>query len=337
MTPIFDPAEPSDEAIREDATAWLVRLQSGETNAHAAFEDWYAANMRHADIYDDVLANWEKMAVAADTPAGRAHRSGGSRAPWLTAFAVLAAAVVAAICLVPASTWHQFSALGVGRPTAIEFASGTAETRTLQLADGSQVTLDASSRLYVDFTLGERGIHLERGRARFTVAHGDARPFVVLAGKARVIAHGTIFDVGLLGDKVLVSLLEGIVEVRDATPVAGTTAPSSRFLEPGQKLTVATSPIAAVPQSVQPADVRWTKTGMLSFEDVPLEEVVAAVNRFNELPIDLADPALKELRFSGTFDAHDPTAFAEMSADMFGLALAPTDSGAIRLSSATEN
>lgn len=332
MTPDSAPSDLSDEAVREEAIAWLVRLQSGDGKDHPAFEAWYAADPRHADIYDDVLANWDKMAAAAHTPAARARRSGGARGPWIIAFSALAAAVAAALLLLPAGIWQQ-PRLSDAQGRERVHASAAGEIRTVRLPDGSQAILDASSRLSLDFSATERSLRLDRGRARFTVAHGDERPFVVLAGQAKVIAHGTIFDVGFVGEKVLVSLLEGVVEVHDTSTAVDPSATASRKLRPGQKLTVAGSSAAAIPEPVEPADVRWTPNAMLSFEDVPLEEVVAAVNRFNDLPVALADPALGKLRFSGTFDARDPAAFAQMTASMFDLVLT-REEGGIHLSSA---
>lgn len=333
MTPDSVPSDISDEAVREEAIAWLVRLQSGDSKDHPAFEAWYAQDPRHAEIYDDVLANWDKMAAAAHTPAARARRSGGTRGPWIIAFSALAAAVAAAVLLLPAGIWQQPGLSDAEGRERVQFASAAGETRTVRLPDGSQAILDVSSRLSLDFSSTERSMRLDRGRARFTVAHGDDRPFVVWAGQAKVIAHGTIFDVGFVGEKVLVSLLEGVVEVQGASGAAVSGARASRILEPGQKLIVAGSSPAATPEPVRPADVRWTPNAMLSFEDVPLEEVIAAVNRFNDLSVALADPALGKLRFSGTFDARDPDAFAQMTASMFDLVLTREDGG-IHLSSA---
>ena len=201
----------TDEAVRQEAIAWLARLRApdGDTD-HQAFEDWYAADPRHADTYDDVLKSWEAMAVAGETPAaqdrGKPARPLASR---FMAWTAAAAAVAAALLLVPGSPLNMSGPSGSLPHT--QLASHVGEIRSIDLPDGSEVTLDTDSRLVVLYTDDERRIRLDSGRARFRVAHGDPRAFLVQAGSTEVIAHGTVFDVDVAGAQVAVSLLEGSV------------------------------------------------------------------------------------------------------------------------------
>jgi len=56
----------TDEIVRAEAIAWLTRLRSPDgAEDHETFQDWYAADPRHADIYDDVLGTWDRTALAA--------------------------------------------------------------------------------------------------------------------------------------------------------------------------------------------------------------------------------------------------------------------------------
>src|SRR6185437_8522028 len=63
------------------------------------------------------------------------------------------------------------------------------------------------------YTADARSLTLDRGQARFDVAHDVARPFSVTADGHKVVATGTAFDVDLLGPKLLVTLLKGHVVV----------------------------------------------------------------------------------------------------------------------------
>jgi transmembrane sensor len=60
---------------------------------------------------------------------------------------------------------------------------------------------------------------------------------------------------------------------------------------------------------------------MLSFEDAPLDQVVAAANRYSAVQIVLADPTVVSLRFTGTFKATDTEQLANLLAAMFSLDL----------------
>jgi transmembrane sensor len=317
----------TDEEVRQEAIAWLARLRAPEGGAdHQAFEDWYAADPRHADTYDDVLKNWEAMAVAGQMPAaqerGKPARHLTSRFMALTA---VAAAVAAGLLLVPGSRVNLPGSSGSDAPTHL--ASHVGEIRSLRLSDGSEVTLDTDSQLTILYADNERRLRLDSGRARFRVAHGDPRAFLVEAESTEVVAHGTVFDVDVAGSKVAVSLLEGLVEVRPKSASVPSRPSASTILKPGQHLLVAQD---HVPQPLKAEEPRWT-SGMLSFEDAELGTVVASANRYSEVKILLADPAIGRLRFSGTFDPREPIAFAQSLASMFNLRLDRDADGMIHL------
>lgn len=324
-------ARRTDEDVRQDAIAWLARLRAADGNAdHRAFEDWYAADPRHADIYDDVLENWEAMAVAGETPAAQDRRKLAlPLSSRLMAWTAVAAAIAAALLIIPGSPRSLAGPSGSAAPT--QLASQVGEIRSIDLPDGSRVTLDTDSRIAILYTGDERRIRLDSGRARFRVAHGDPRAFLVEAGTTEVIAHGTVFDVDLAGRQVAVSLLEGSVEVRPQSAASATKAHASTVLKPGQHLVVAQG---SSPQPLKTEEQRWT-SGMLSFEDAELQEVVAAANRYNAVGILLADPATGRLRFSGTFDPREPDAFARSLASMYNLRLDRDADGMIRLRQST--
>lgn len=318
----------TDDVVREEAIAWLTRLQSSsDDDDHSAFEAWYAADTRHADIYDDVLDNWDRMALAAHTPAGEARRRLPTRRDARLASRP-ALAAVAALVLVILSGFglHQLGLLGSSRSNPAEIASRIGEIRTITLSDGSRVTLDTNSTLAIAYSPSERRLTLEHGRARFDVAHDAKRPFVVTAGSGMVIAHGTVFDVDLQGPRVTVSLLRGSVEVRNAAAGQVGEAKKGRLLAPGQRLALEQRMPPGAPVALRASETRWP-TGMLSFEDAPLIEVVTAVNRYSSTQIILADPAIRALRFTGTFAATDAPGFARMLAATFNLDLSRDDHG----------
>lgn len=323
----------TDEAVRAQAVAWLARLRAPDSaNHHEAFEAWYVADPRHADIYDDVLANWDKMALAARTRAAHAighqtSRTPASRRPAI-AFAAVAAVILIALTGI---SLLQREGRWPGSADSTEIASRLGQIRTVTLSDGSRVTLDTDSVLSVAYTADERRLLLGHGRVRFDVAHDSARPFVVQADGGTIIAHGTLFDVDLQENRLTVSLLRGSVEVRKAA--SGSLGPTGngQMLQPGERLAFEPRAPTGALAPLRGSDTRWP-SGMLSFENAPLVEVVAAANRYNSDRIILADPALGALRFTGTFAATAPDDLARMLAATFNLELARDSRGDITLS-----
>ncbi len=306
------------EAVREEAAAWLARLR-GPSSAedHAAFETWYGAHPDHAAAYEAVLESWDIAGLAGATPAGQSR---ARLAPTLAQRRRYAVAAIAATVVIALLAFGAYGAGFIARDPArpVEFASRSGEIRTIELADGSRVTLDTASLLRAAFSADERHITLLRGRGRFAVAHGDTRPFVVAAGTELVIAHGTLFDVAIDGDQVTVSLLQGSVEVRVAASDHRHASGLSRTLTPGQRVVLHAGEMPPPPTRVSETETRWANR-MLTFENAPLGEVIAEANRYGPSRIVLADPALARLRFTGTFKAAETEQLARMIAATFGL------------------
>lgn len=95
---------------------------------------------------------------------------------------------------------------------------------------------------------------------------------------------------------IKVTLLEGSVQVARAD------LGESQILKPGEQATFADAKrgIAVRPANTQ-AEVGWTR-GWLIFQNQPLAQVVAEINRYApERKLRLDDPSLGELPFSGNF------------------------------------
>jgi len=321
----------SDEAVRQEAVAWLAKLRSGPDAAEeAAFEEWYAADYpQHARIYDAVLDNWDKMGIAAQTPIARKQARLFGR-PNRRSRRIVLAAAAAVLALIAGAESYRLGLIGAPSPP-VEIASRVGEIHAMTLPDGSRVTLDTSSAIRASYSSSERRVTLLKGRARFDVAHDPARPFMVQAGAGLVIAHGTLFDVAIRKGALTVSLLRGAVEVRT---IAGKAGAPGRMLKPGERLSIEADDQPAMLSPVTPDEMRWP-TGMRSFDNEPLDRVVAEINRYSSSQIILADPASLGARYTGTLSTKDPVGVAHMIAASYDLALSQDGRGNIVLGSHT--
>src|SRR3546814_7048246 len=99
------------------------------------------------------------------------------------------------------------------RPTA--YATEIGERQLAVLEDGSQVSLDAATKVNVRMKEAGRQVELLAGRAKFDVAKDPQRPFTVAAGDKLGVAGGTSFSVGLIEGQFGVILYEGRGEGRE--------------------------------------------------------------------------------------------------------------------------
>ena len=311
----------TDRELLEEAAAWRLRIFGEDEPLPAdaeAFERWLSENPRHQEAFDRTNDAWDLLQPhAAEPEVIRARRDAleyarrASRGRWSdgltrrTGFRMAASFAGAAV--LGAVTWPLVDGVEVYR-------TPLGERREVTLADGSRLALDSDSRVRVHYTDAARNLTLEKGQARFDVAHNPARPFSVTAADRRVVATGTAFNVELLGKRVAVTLIEGsvvVVRVRNTQPLAP--APKSAAavsLKAGEQL-VATGGDRA--EQVAPAKlddtVAW-QHGKVVLDNMSLIDAVARVNRYAERKVVVADPAAAAMTVSGVFQAGDPETFA---------------------------
>lgn len=324
----------SRRADARGAAEWFAVMRGpGADGERAAFEAWRAIPA-NADAYARLEDTWNESLFLANGPAGRGRDLSQARRKGPPA-AVLAAGVALLTLLSAGLVAGQMGWLGsrsVQRPPAVRIAAGEISAgdavRAVRLSDGSRVTLDRGAAVVDRSAPDERRFVLLRGRARFDVAHDAARPFLVDAGEGRVVAHGTVFDVGIEDGAVRVILLKGSVEVLGRTAAANRRA--SRFLAPGEQLVVARGEVGATSRASATL-LSWPDP-MIGFDDIPLAEAVAAFNRTGgPTAVRLADGAPGSLRVSGAFRRDDPRGFAEALAASFAMQVDTAADGSLVL------
>ncbi len=295
--------------MRDEAAQWVARLRSGtaEPATLASFEAWLTADPRHRVAFDQAARAYRiRSGELLDEPAGRYH--------WRAA----ALMTVAALLMLAALLWRD-------RVDERHFVTGKGDARTVQLADGSDLTIDADTELDVRITPLSRSVTLQRGQALVHVAHETFRPFDVEAEQITARATGTEYAVALRPGDVTVSVVEGRVEVRDET------GPYTAGLGPSQMLTVVrTTRLRAVKQDADGRSVAWVR-GKLDVDGQRLRDVVDEVNRYIERPILIADSELDEFPVTGVFDPRRPDNFLEALAQIHPITIERTLDGGRRI------
>ena len=183
------------------------------------------------------------------------------------------------------------------------YSTTVGEYRRIPLQDGSVLALNTDSVARVEISGNHRVVNLERGEAQFTVAHDKARPFDVRAGGVVVRAVGTQFVVRKHDEfSIDVLVTEGKISLNP---------PSSSTLGVGSYTTVRNGRVATalLPQSDINDRLEWTTTQRLSFKGATVSEVVAELNRYNDVKIVIQAPGLAEQHIGGSFQARDPDGF----------------------------
>lgn len=301
-----DPQQP--DPPQAQALQWLVAAQSGSFSPaqQQALQHWLAQSPAHQDAFLQARQLWQDIGLT-DTlifsaqlqtaparrtcwqwlQAGWQHLIEPMR-PWHLALTACFGLLLTALLWVGQQA--QFE------PDSQLYQSSYQGNHQITLPDGSVLSLSGRTAVLVRFSPEQRDLQLQYGAAHFQVAKDSARPFVVTADQLQVRAVGTAFTVRREGD-VKVAVDEGVVAVSHHELSA---APSQR-LQQGQQIQYSSRTGYS---NIRPYDatnaLSW-RSGRLRYQQTPLAEVLAEVNRYRQTPIKLADASLAALPITATF------------------------------------
>src|SRR5689334_20893150 len=188
--------------ISEEAAEWFIEFRTGDIDiaGRRAFDVWLRSSPQHLCAYLEIAAIWneggaldarreldldalislaqgEEKVIALDgrtaQAAGTAPRTGevserAGRPTRVNGHRLALAASMAFVVLAAATLlWLQFY-------SATTYETLVGEQRSIQLADGSVLTLNSRSRVLVRFSEHERAVELLEGQALFQVAKNPA-------------------------------------------------------------------------------------------------------------------------------------------------------------------
>lgn len=273
--------EPQCQTAARGLQAWLEHSEGNRVAWQAALRTW--------ELLGEVKPQYTGLWPAKPDVNVVAHPA-MRRRRWPVAVTLVAAAAIAAVLAGPALLLRLQA----------DVMTATGESRVVTLADGSQVNLSGGSAIGVDITAEGRRVRLLSGEAFFDVAHDAARPFTVEAGGAKVVVLGTAFDVALDPSTTTVQLARGVVGI-SATGTAAVTE-----MAPGDMATVDHDTGEILRGLVQAGEIGAWRNGQLFVNDVPVESVIARLQRYHSAWISLPDGTLARQRVTGLYDLRDP-------------------------------
>ena len=160
--------------------------------------------------------------------------------------------------------------------------TGRGKQLTVTLSDGTQVWLNASSK--IEFPAHFEGNLREvtvRGEVYFEVAHNKEKPFVVKTAEQQVKVLGTHFNFRGYDEENLdaITLLEGSVEVVGKSHNPLRLKPSEQFVQ------LHANPKPTVTALANPESVIAWKSGDFYFEDANAETIVKELERWYPVSI----------------------------------------------------
>ena len=304
-----------EAALRADLTRNLWHSKNGSSgNKVAAFDKHLQRLSNHLSVPvlqfddDDELSAYQ-----------RPERSSGKK-KWLLVSGVAASVLIFLLVFLPKDSKKSVE----GRQLANTVSTKPASKSRVQLPDGTQVWLNADSRITYDqnFMGSYREVQLS-GEAYFEVTKDKTRPFVIHTSAMDVRVLGTVFNVRSYPNEKTAetSLLQGSVEITLHS------SPDRKIvLKPNEKLIVnntLTSVISSdsiahntsleeIPvmtlskvrfgrKDTGSIETMWVKN-KLAFENETFERMAAEIEHWFNVTVELKNERLKSLHFTGVFE-----------------------------------
>lgn len=350
MTPTTPPL-PDSERLRSEALDWFVRQGRADFTApeQAALQAWLDASEAHRQAFAQWQAPWQAagrlpadlqallrrnlaydQAMEAASPAGARPGAAGLPARGAPRRRGLLSACAAALAAVAVSgsgwmAWQHWQAQPV---FAQDFSTARGQLSEVTLPDGSRLQLDTATQLRVVYYRQRREVALLQGQAVFAVQSDAARPFAVSAQSTRITVVGTRFSVrstpGLPGgDGVHVAVEAGRVRVEQA----GAPGAEPLLLAPGQQVSTDVQGRLSPVSGVGAAGIAPWRQHRVRFDNLRLDQALAELARYRDMPLVIRDPAVAALRITGVFDPREPATFRRLLPAALPVRLIALDGG----------
>lgn len=206
---------------------------------------------------------------------------------------------------------------GLGRDSKA-YATAVGQQMSVPLGEGRRIDLNTDSRVELGPGAVPHSARLTGGEALFTLGRGRTEPFTVKVDRHELQAVGGVFDLRSNAQSVRIMVIDGSVRLRGA-PAGG----GPRFdltLPAGSQTEIGASGPKTRRESPEDLNRRLSwRLGAISLAGEPLFEAIEEFNRYNASKMAVTDPALRDLRVGGYFQANDPTAFAKAVELTFGV------------------
>lgn len=301
-----------------EASGWIVRIKAHDATERDRddFQAWLNADPAHPKAYAKLERTWGAVEALQHLKGAAAANDAGPtpRRGWVLPAAAIAACALLAI---GASVW--FTRARSPFAPSEHYATAPTEVRTINLADGSTITLSGAGEASITISDSERRVELTSGYALFDVAHDSSRPFIVATPQGEITVLGTQFVVRISDEEVRTTVIEGTVSAAATRSGLFATRSDPVTAAVNEEIVLSSGQAELIPISAEtiPRRLAW-RDNMLAFDGETLNEAIAQVSQQTGWQFELADPALGNERVGGYVSA-DAEAFIELMSSSLNL------------------
>lgn len=309
----------NDRATRDVARLFSASLTEDEGRAIFARQ---SSDDRYRDEFLQLSKLCSDIDLLADSPGilremeSISERSHFRPVGWKKL--AIAAMLLLSVALIP-FIQSDFMSKGSDALKIDRYLTTVGEQKVINLDDGSVINLNTASEVLVSFQEESRLVTLVRGEAYFSVNKSAIRPFSVHVGQQSITVLGTTFNIRKDPGNIVVAVESGHVVVHgQEEKIDSRMAVSNASIDSGprklpafqqyhlrtgevSRFDVDTSSIeiSSIPEGGRLSE--W-RSGMLTFDKVPLIDVVKELNRYSAKKILIEDSNLVNMPISAAIN-----------------------------------
>lgn len=289
----------------------IAKFLSGEASPEEAMalHDWLK-NPANKARFAEMEATWNKAYPSKKVRAVNREEAWRNVRPAKAILAWRTIGIAASVFFVVYAGLQYF--YSTSAPVLSKVESGDS-TKYVTFTDQSTVTLNRNSEIYFpkDFEADKREVSLKKGEAFFSVKKDPQKPFKVVTSVASIEVVGTEFNVTLHDNAVDVSVSEGVVLVVSSL--------DSVYVRQGSTVTFRQAE-KAVSKENDPNTWAYA-THALSFKDLPMQQVIAAVEKTYACSVSVSNDNINKCALTGYFNSDSAEEVLHLISETLNLTL----------------
>ncbi|PEQ11582.1 hypothetical protein B2G71_15750 [Novosphingobium sp. PC22D] len=287
----------AQQTIVARAAQWAAMIDAGDMTSaeRAECAAWCERDPRHRDVLSRMLSLHDHLGPG-DTLEKTAlrrlldHRETTRR---------VGGAFLAVLLVL--SGWLVLRPQSTDAPV-MAYRTERGEQRTIDLDEGSRLTIDTDGAVDVALTSEQRQVRLRRGQLFAQVKKDASRPFVVSTRDGSATALGTAFAVRRTEAATIVTVTQSRVRVCPADAPARDEG--CRVLGAGQRASMTPAAVTPLPGIDPESALLWTE-GWFEADDEDVATVLAELDRYSTRPIRFDGSDLAGRRVTGSYPLTD--------------------------------
>ena len=345
-----------EDLVNKQAAIWITKLDRGLTQAELSDLQNWLKHKHHEQTFLMLASTWDKLdslsqlSTLFHPPVQANHHR----------FARKAYAIAASIAACFLFLWfiNGIAPLTSNQTTLVQqtassfqatYQTAVGQHSTIDLTDGSKLTINTNSLVTVDFSAYERLITLVKGEIFIDVAHDTSRPLSVVVDDTVFQAVGTAFNVKKSFDdsiellvtngKVLIAELDAIkpssTDTRGIKRAMDLHIASAQAATPGDKVLIKFSEAnKQQKQNISGEDIKvslgWLDKKLI-FKGQTLLDAMEEVSRYTDSEFIIPEENLRKLKIAGVFKTDDIDMLLDTLAQNFNIHHEKTANGKILL------